>query len=93
MLVFSLVLLLVAHLFHQQLELNLLHQVAVESILVVLMESLVLVVLVFELNEQAREFDSRKLILDDQVHSILKFYDNKCFLPNKNRSEIKIQKF
>ena len=92
MLVFSLVLLLLAHLFHQQLELNLLHRVVVESTLVVLMGNLVLVVLVFELDGQAREFDSRKLILDDQAHSILKFYDNKYFPPSKNRSEMKTEK-
>ena len=87
-----LVALLVAHLFQQQLQLSLLHLVVAESALDVPMVIAILVVLVFLLDEQVRGFDSRRLILDDQVHSISKFYGNKYFPPNKNRSETKAQK-
>jgi len=81
LLVVPLVALLVAHLFQQQLQLSLLRPVVVESTLDVRMVIVILVALFFLFDEQVHEFGSRKLILDDQVHSILKFYGNKCFPP------------
>ena len=88
LLVVLLVALLVAHLFQQQLQLNLLHLSTLDVPRVIA----ILVVPFFLLDEQVHGFDSRRLILDDQVHSISKFYGNKYFPPNKNRSETKGQK-